>query len=97
MTDIHLQVRAGREIQLEEKLKKILKLDRHTFPGSVARYVIKCDEAFTSVQILLFWKSTEMPDDTTRKQDLMLFQEELADELDWATVQSSTHEVLIHT
>lgn len=97
MTDIRVQVRAGQQAKLEEKLKTIQKLDRHTFPGTVARYVIKSDEALATVQILLIWKSTEMPDETTRQQDLMLFQEELADVLDWATAQSSTHEVIIHT
>ncbi len=97
VTDIRIQVRAGQQVNLEEKLKTIQKLDRHTFTGTVARYVIKRDEACTTVQILLFWKSTELPDETTRKQDLVLFQEELTDVLDWETAQSSTHEVIIHT
>ena len=63
----------------------------------MARYVIKSDEALTAVQILLIWKSTEMPDEAMRKQDLAQFQERLADVLDWEIAQYNTHEAIIHT
>src|SRR6266516_1858504 len=44
-TDIHVQVRAGQQERLVEKLKAIQKAGRHTFPGTVARYVIKGEDA----------------------------------------------------
>jgi NTP pyrophosphatase (non-canonical NTP hydrolase) len=78
-------------------LKAIQKGDRHTFPGTVARYVVKGDAALTNAQILLIWKTTEMPDEATRRRDLAAFQEELADVLNWKTAQYNTNEVLIHT
>src|SRR6266567_5312254 len=46
---------------------------------------------------LLIWKSTEMPDEAARKHDLELFQEELADVLEWETAQYSTNEAIMHT
>src|SRR5712691_9038956 len=70
VTDIHVRVRVGQEAKLVEKLKTIQKLDSHTFPGTVARYVVKGDAALATVQILLIWKSTEMPDEATCQQEL---------------------------
>ena len=97
VTDIHVQVRLGQQARLMEKLQVIQKLDQYTFPGTVARYVVKGDEDLKTVQILLIWKTTEMPDETTRKQDFVMFQEELADVLDWETAQINTNEVIIQT
>jgi hypothetical protein len=97
LTEIRVPVRTGLQEQLLEKLKAIQKSDRHTFPGTVARYVVKADEVLTRIQILLVWKSTEMPNETKRAGDLALFQAELADVLDWEAAQWSTNEVIIHT
>jgi len=97
VTDIHVPVRAGQQATLVKKLKTIQKFDRHTFPGTVARYVVRSDEALTSLHILLIWKSTEMPDEATRKHDLALFQEDLADVLEWEMAHYSTNEAIIHT
>ncbi len=97
LTDIRVPVRVGQEVQLLDKLEAIQKSDRHTFPGTVARYVVKADEVPTSVQILLVWKSTEMPSETKRAEDLALFQADLADVLDWEEAQWDTNEVIIHT
>lgn len=90
-------MKVGQQAKLIEKLKAIRKEDSHTFPGTVARYVVKGDEGLTSVQIVLVWKSTEMPAEARRKQDLDVFQQELADVLDWQAARSTFNEVLIHT
>jgi excisionase family DNA binding protein len=97
LTDIRVPVRVGQQAKLIEKLKAIQKGDRHTFPGTVARYVVKGDEGLTAVEIVLIWKSTEMPTEARRKQDLDVFQEELADVLDWQAARYNFNEVLIHT
>src|SRR6266446_26771 len=97
VTDIHVPVRAGQQTTLLKKLRTIQKHDEHTFLGTVARYVVKSDESLTALQILLIWKSTEMPDEAARKHDLALFQEQLADVLIWEQAQYSTNEALIHT
>jgi excisionase family DNA binding protein len=97
VSDIRVPVKVGQQTKLIEKLKAIQKEDRHTFPGTVARYVVKGDEGLTSVQIVLVWKSTEMPAETRNKQDLDVFQKELADVLDWQAARSTFNEVLIHT
>ena len=96
-TDILVRVRTGQQVKLVEKLKAIQEEDRHTFPGTIARYAIKGDAALTTVQFWLIWKDTEMPDEMTRQKDLAAFQAELADVLDWETAQYSINEVIIHT
>ena len=97
VTDIHVQVRTGQQAMLIEKLQAIQKTESHTFPGTVARYITKGNSELTSVQILLIWKDTEMPDATLRQQHLKALQDELADVLVWETAQYSTNEVIIHT
>jgi excisionase family DNA binding protein len=97
ITDIHVQVSVGQHARVIEKLKALQKLDRHTFPGTVARYIAKGNEELETVQILLLWKTTEMPDEATRKHDFMKFQEEMADVLEWETAQINTNEVIIQT
>jgi excisionase family DNA binding protein len=97
ITDIQVQVRLGQQTRLIEKLKAFQKLDLHTFPGTIARYIAKGDADLKAVQILLIWKTTEMPDETTRKRDFVMFQEEMADVLDWETAQINTNEVIIQT
>ncbi len=94
---IQVHVRVGKQAELLEKVKAIQKANRHTFPGTIARYLITGDEALSSVHFVLIWKDTEMPDETTRQQDLKALQEELADVIDWETALYSTNETLLYT
>lgn len=95
--DIHVPVRPGKQDSLVEKLRAIRKTDLHTFSGTVARYVIKGDETFTTLHIMLIWKDIEMPDETIRQEDFHAFQEELNDMLDWEMAEYSMNEMIIHT
>jgi excisionase family DNA binding protein len=97
VSDIHVPVRVGQQATLLKKLRMIQKLDEHTFPGTVARYVVKSDESLTALHILFIWKSTEMPDEAAREHNLALFQEQLADVLEWENAEYSTNEAIIHT
>ncbi len=90
-------MRAGQQDRLAEKLKEIQQANRHTFPGTIARYIIKGNPDLTSVHLILAWKDTEMPDEFTREQNLKALQEELSDVLIWEQAQYSTNEALIHT
>jgi excisionase family DNA binding protein len=95
--EIRVHVRAGKQTELQQKLKAIQQANRHTFPGTIARYVIKGDEALTSVHFVLFWKDTDMPDETARQHNLKALQEELADVLDWEKAIYHTNETLMYT
>ena len=96
-TDIQIRIRPGRQDQLIEKLRAIYKGQRHTFPGTIQRYVFKDDVSPAAVNILLIWKDTEMPGEEARKKNLEAFQAELADVLDWETAQITTKEGIIYT
>jgi hypothetical protein len=96
-TEMRVRVRAGKQPELLEKLQAIQEANRHTFPGTIARYLIKGDEALNSVQVVLIWKDTEMPDEAVRQHDPEALQEELADVLDWETARYSTSEALMYT
>lgn len=92
-TVIQVQIRKNQQKELLKKLKAI-RSDTHTFTGTIARYVLGDTE---TLLILLIWKDTEMPNEATRQQDLLLFQQEFADVLDWETAHICTKDVLRHT
>jgi len=96
-TDIQVQIRPGKQGQLVEKLKAMYKGQRHTFPGTIQRYVFKDDISPAAISILLIWKDTEMPEKEERERNLAAFQAELADVLDWETAQITTKEGIIYT
>ena len=75
----------------------IQQTNQHTFPGTIARYVIKGDADLTSIHVLLIWKDIEMPDQKTQHQHLLAFQKDFADLLDWGNAQYTTNEAIIHT
>ena len=96
-TEIQVPVRQGKQEKLLHKLAAIQDANRHTFPGTIARYLMKGDEALTCVHIMLLWKDTDMPDETTRQHDLEALQDELADVLDWENAHATTNETLLYT
>jgi excisionase family DNA binding protein len=96
-TEIQVRVREGKQAELLEKVNAIQQANRHTFPGTIARYLITGDKALSSVHFVLIWKDTEMPDETTRQHDLEALRKELADVIDWETALYSTNETLLYT
>lgn len=92
-TTVQVQVQPGMQEELRKKLAAV-EPEQHTFTGNIARYVIGNGD---TVQIVLIWKSTEMPDDTTRQQDLSLFQQAFDDVLNWETAKYAFDDVLLHT
>lgn len=96
-TDIQVQIRPEKQELLIEKLKAIYKGQRHTFPGTIQRFVFEDAGPPAIVNIWLVWKDTEMPDEATRERNLALFKAELADVLNWDTAEVSTKEGVIYT
>jgi excisionase family DNA binding protein len=95
--DIRVQVRAGQQLRLLEKLNAMQEKQEHLFPGTMQRYIFEDETVPTTLMILLIWKDTEMPDEAAIQQDLELFKAQLADVLDWETAQYSTKRAIIHT
>lgn len=96
--DVCVQVRAGQQKKLIEKLKSIYNGKRHSFPGTIQRYILMNDDMTPAiVNIWLIWKDSEMPDEAIRQQDFAAFKSELADVLDWETAQYKTMDGVIYT
>ena len=97
VTEIHVSVRAGQQDKLIEKMEEIQKANRHTFPGTIARYIVKGNAALTTVHFFLVWKDTEMPKDAERQQSFNALEEDLADILDWNTAEYNTNDAITYT
>ncbi len=96
-TELVVPVRAGQQEALIERLQAIRDAEEHTFPGTIARYVVSDDPNLQTIRIWLLWKTVEMPSDEERQTHLSAFQDALADLLDWDAAHSQTTEVLLHT
>ena len=94
---INVKIRSGRHDSLTKKLEEIRKNGNHCFAGTVARYIIHYHSSPDSIEIQLVWKTSIMPDETTRQQALAAFQQELADVLDWQSARYEDGTVLMHT
>lgn len=94
-TVIEVQIRPGMRDELQAKLAKLVARSpkKHNFRGSVDRYIIANARTMT---IILIWKESELPNDTTRQQDIRAFQKDFS-ELDWTTAQISLQDVFSHT
>ena len=94
---IEVQVLPGQQERLLAKLQAIQEENRHTFPGTLARYVFKEGASLATVSIWLIWKDTEMPDEAKRVEELAAFKAEFADVLDWESASQHTKEGIIYT
>ena len=97
MSLISVQLRAGQRDVLQQKLEAIRKMKQHLFPGTVMRYVAASGASFERVLLLLIWRGTVLPDESTREGALEEFQRSLDDVLDWSTAQHEYGPVLMHT
>ncbi len=96
-TSIMVQIRSNRYTELMKKLEEIRQSDEYLFPGTVSRFIMRSETFPGQLEISLIWRSTAMPDETTREKTLSDFQQSLADVLDWDTAQYNTGVVLLHT
>ena len=97
VTSINVQIRAGKQDGLTEKLDEIRRSGLYDFPGTVARYIIGYENSPDRVEILLIWKTSVAPDKAEREEVLEAFRQELADALDWNTAEYNDGTALMHT
>jgi len=96
-TSIFVHVLPDQLENLQKKLDEIKQQGEHIFPGTVARYIIGSTVHPGDVEILLIWRSTLMPDESSREHVLQEFRQALADVLDWSNVKYNHGEVFLHT
>ena len=96
VVSINVQVQTGQHNNLMERLKDIKREGLHTFPGTVSRYIIGYESASERMEILLIWKTSVAPSESTRKQALEEFRQALADVVDWTTARYDDGTVFMH-
>lgn len=95
-TTISVQMRTGKQDAFLHRLEEIRNKKEHLFPGTVARYIAGSDKRSGCIKITLIWRSSVMPDKTTRQEALGAFQEALADVVDWTTAHYDDDIVFMH-
>jgi excisionase family DNA binding protein len=96
-TSLFVSVRTDQREELQRRLEELREDGEYLFPGTVARYLIWSKTYPGNVEILLVWRSTVMPDEATREQELRDFRQTLADVIDWSDARYENGEVLLHT
>src|SRR5437588_1104350 len=59
-TSIIVQVREGQQNNLMQRLEKIRQGGEHSFPGTVARFIVEREATPDQVEISLIWRRTVM-------------------------------------
>ncbi len=95
--DIAVQVRAGQQARLLEKLRRLLEKQDYLFHGTMQRYIFEDEADPSHIIISLIWKDTELPDESVLDQDLDSFKDAFADVLDWSSVRYTQKRAIIHT
>jgi excisionase family DNA binding protein len=96
-TSIFVRVKKGKRDAFKKRLEEIRQKKEHLFPGTVARYIVHNNKAPSLIEITLIWRSSVMPNETTRQQALEAFQQALDDVVDWDTARYEDGTVLMHT
>lgn len=95
--EIRVQIRAGQQEQLAQKILAMRENQQHLFPGTMHRYMFTDETHAATLILLLVWKNTDLPDETTIAHELDSFKVEFADVLDWGTAQYSTLDASAYT
>ncbi|QBD78154.1 DNA-binding protein [Ktedonosporobacter rubrisoli] len=95
-TSIEVQLRSGKQAELRKRLDEIRRKKEHSFPGTIARYIVNSKLQPQRVEIELIWRSSIASDEAARQQALEAFKARLKDVLDWETASYDEGDVLMH-
>ena len=96
-TSIFVPVPTDQRERLQQKLAEFKQEGKHLFPGTIARYILQSKIHPGNIEVLLMWRSSLMPDEVERKQELENFRQALADVLDWNNARYDEGQALFHT
>lgn len=91
---VRVRIKSEHRETLEERLLAVEAEQLYPFRGSVTRYVIGDSD---EIELVVVWRSSEMPDEETWRGDLQVFQQAFADVVDWKTASLSWGTILYHT
>jgi excisionase family DNA binding protein len=96
-TSIFVHVPDNQRERLLQRLEELKQEDKYLFPGTVARYILQSKTHPGNIEVLLIWRSSFMPDEVKRRQELDNFRQALADVLDWTNARYDEGQALLHT
>ena len=96
-TSIFVPVRTDQLGRLRQRLEELKQDGEYIFSGTVARYILLSKTHPGNLEVLLIWRSSLMPDEITRRQELDDFRQALADMLDWSAARYDEGQALFHT
>ena len=96
-TSIFVPIRVDQQGRLLQRLEELKQEGEYLFPGTVARYILQSKTHPGNLEVLLIWRSSLMPDEVTRRQELDNFRQALADVLDWTNAKYDEGQALFHT
>jgi excisionase family DNA binding protein len=97
VTSITVQIRPGQQDILMQKLEEMRQRSQHTFPGTIARFIVESETITGQVEISFVWRNSIMPGEREREHALEAFRQSLDDVLNWSTAQYNNGKVLMHT
>ena len=96
-TSIFVPLRIDQLERLQQRLEELKQDSEYLFPGTVARYILLSKTHPGNLEVLLIWRSSLMPDEITRRQEIDDFRQALADMLDWPNARYDEGQALFHT
>lgn len=96
LTTITVHIRQGQSERLAQKLDEIRTAGKHCIPGTVARYIMQSATCPGEVQIMLLWRSANLPSAEEREAALAALRDDLAEILDWETTVYRESQVVMH-
>ncbi len=97
MTLILVQMRAGKQEALMQRLEQIRKDKQHLFPGTIARSIVGSQTNPGQAIISLIWRGTIIPEEAEREEALEAFRLALDDVLDWSSAEYNNGTAFMHT
>ena len=94
---IVVQMKAGQQAELLQKLDALRQGDEYMFPGTLSRSIARSNTVPGRVEIELVWRISLMPDEAEFEQQFKPLRQLLNDVLDWETAHYSVSEILLHT
>jgi excisionase family DNA binding protein len=96
-TSIIVPVQDNQREKVQRRLEELRQKGEHVFTGTVARYIIWSKTRPGTLEILLIWRTTTMPEEAERAEALERFRRSLADLLNWSDARYDEGQILLHT
>lgn len=97
LVTLTVQLRAGQQEALEQRLHEFAEEERHRFPGTLDRLIRQSQSRSDIVLVLLVWDPAIMPPEEEREAMLAALRADLATVLDWKTEERYEQRMLLHT